>query len=276
DVVHIHGVFAHQCNLEGQVLNNVDNLTFAGVRHRVMKMEVDRLIILEITTRQRVISIKLSEHIECVNQLQNGTELLDEVTLYLLAIRDFSWRCNLSQIIYRIHKEIAVVVIRLKDNYVIRLSITKACNSLLNLIVQVAVADNIARCLLRAKKPIRARKCLDKAMAAQILIHIQCVECRGIKTRQEHVDHDDKIKLAVFHPLGQVAIVILEALVITDREIRVEERVIVLDCCRQKRLVIHTKSISAKVFAIEKALIVKDFLFPRSSREDGSDLQTLF
>src|SRR5699024_10325455 len=106
------------------------------------------------------------------------------------------------QIIYRIHKEIAVVVIRLKDNYVIRLSITKACNSLLNLIVQVAVADNIARCLLRAKNPIRARKCLDKAMPAQILIHIQRVECLGIKASKEHIEHDHKIKLSVLHALG--------------------------------------------------------------------------
>src|SRR5699024_5057434 len=195
---------------------------------------------------------------------ENCTELFYEVTLYLLTIWDFSWRCNLSQIIYRIHKEFAVVVIRLQDNYVIRLSITKACNSLLNLIVQVAVADNIARCLLRAKNPISARKCLDKAMAAQILIHIQRVECRGIKAGKEHVDHDDKIKLAVLQTLRSVAIVILEALVIADREIRVEERVVILDCCRQKHLVIHTKSISAKVFTIEEAFIIKDFLLSRS------------
>ena len=47
-------------------------------------------------------------------------------------------------------------------------------------------------------------------MHPQILVDPQRIECRCIKTRQEHIDDNQQIQLPILHPQGYVLVIILE------------------------------------------------------------------
>lgn len=83
------------------------------------------------------------------------------------------------------------------------------------------------------QNPVRPGKHLDQAVHFKILVHPERVERRCVKTRQEHIDHNEQIDLPRLDALGQVFVVVLE-LVRRRVEIDMEGLVIVLNGGVQK------------------------------------------
>ena len=53
-----------------------------------------------------------------------------------------------------------------------------------------------------------------RAVHFQIFVHPKGVEGGGIETGQEHIDHDQQVKLLVFHPQRDILVIILETLAV--------------------------------------------------------------
>ena len=70
-------------------------------------------------------------------------------------------------------------------------------------------------------------------MHPEVLVHPQRVERGGIKPREEHVDDDEKVNLAVLHPERHILVVVLE-LVGRGVVVGAKHRVVVLDSLLQK------------------------------------------
>ena len=92
-------------------------------------------------------------------------------------------------------------------------------------------------------------------MVAQVFVNPQRVERRGVKARQEHVDHDGQIHLALLHAVGQVLVVVLEALG-TRVEARGEHRVVVRDGIRKEVSARRVQALHIKALVGQATTIV--------------------
>ncbi|MOA04784.1 hypothetical protein D3C78_1243550 [compost metagenome] len=70
-------------------------------------------------------------------------------------------------------------------------------------------------------------------MRLEVLVYPQRVQRGGIKTGQEHVDHNHQVQLTLFQALRQILVVVLE-LVCRGVEAGGEQRVVILDRGLQK------------------------------------------
>src|SRR5699024_3861598 len=64
----------------------------------------------------------------------------------------------------------------------------------------------------RVQDAVSPRKRLDQAVVAQVLVHEQGIQRRGVKTSEKHVNHNDQVNLAVLQPQRQVLVVVLESI----------------------------------------------------------------
>ena len=78
--------------------------------------------------------------------------------------------------------------------------VAKQADGRIHPILQVAEADDVAEGLDRIEDAVGAAERLDQAMHFQIFVHPKGVEGGGIEAGQEHIDHDQQVKLLVFHP----------------------------------------------------------------------------
>ena len=88
--------------------------------------------------------------------------------------------------------------------------IPKEGNRIIYPLLQVAEADNIAKGLDGIENAICAGKRLDKTVHFEVFVYPQGIQCCGVKACQKHIDHDQKINLPVFHPQGNIFIVVLK------------------------------------------------------------------
>lgn len=70
-------------------------------------------------------------------------------------------------------------------------------------------------------------------MHLQVLVHPEGVQGGGVKAGEEHIHHDQQIQLLVFHPQGNILVVVLE-LVAVSGVVGVEHLIVVPDGCVQK------------------------------------------
>ena len=109
-------------------------------------------------------------------------------------------------------------------------------------------------------------------MHLQVLVHPKGIQGCGIEARQEHIDHDQQVKLLVLHAKRYIFVVILEPFTI-GRVVRVEHLVVVLNGGIQK-----IPAALVKVGGIFRVFLVQNairFRFIGSIAVNGSNAQPL-
>ena len=103
-----------------------------------------------------------------------------------------------------------VLGVRLEEHDALRVLVAEQRERVVGRLLEVAEADDVAVRLDRVEDAVGARVGLDQSVRAQVLVDPQGVERGGVKTGQEHVDHDHQVELALLQPLRQVLVVVLE------------------------------------------------------------------
>ena len=113
------------------------------------------------------------------------------------------------------------------------LSVAKQRNGGIHPLLQVAETDDVAEGLDGVQNAVGAAKSLDEPVHLQVLVHPEGVQGGGVKAGEEHIHHDQQIQFLVFHPQGDILVVILE-FVTVGGVVGVEHLVVVPDGGIQK------------------------------------------
>ena len=111
--------------------------------------------------------------------------------------------------------------------------VAKEGDSRIHPLLQVAETDDVAEGLDRIQNTVGAAERLDQAVHFQVLVHPQGVQGGGVEAGEEHIHHDEQIQFLVFHPQGNVLVVVLE-LVAVGGIVGAEHLVVVPDGSVQK------------------------------------------
>ena len=138
--------------------------------------------------------------------------------------------------------------------------------------MQVAEADDIAKGLDAVQDTVRPAERLNQTVHLQVFVHPKGVQRSSIEARQEHIDHDQQVKLFILHAERYIFIVILEPFAI-GRVVRVEHLVVILNGCVQK-----IPAALVKVGGIFRVFLVQNairFRFVGSIAVNGGNAQPL-
>ena len=91
-----------------------------------------------------------------------------------------------------------------------RVPVSKQSDRLVRPLLQIAEADDVAKRLDGIEDAVGAGIRLDQPVHFEVFIHPKRVERCCVETRQEHIDHDQKVDVLILHAKGYVFIVIGE------------------------------------------------------------------
>ena len=132
-----------------------------------------------------------------------------------------------------VHITVVVVRIFAQQNDAARIFISKQRNCRIHPLLQIAETDDITKGLDAVQDTVCPAERLNQTVHLQVFVHPKGIQGRGIKARQEHIDHDQQVKLFIFHAERYIFVVILEPFTIR-RVVRVEHLVVILNGCVQK------------------------------------------
>ncbi|MNG03426.1 hypothetical protein D3C84_865060 [compost metagenome] len=109
-------------------------------------------------------------------------------------------------------------------------------------------------------------------MIAQVFVDEQRVQRWRIEAGQEHADHDQQVDVLILHALGQVTVVVLEALAV-HAEFAFEQRVVINNHRAQELFsgAIHRRHFEALIDDVANGVL----FFIGGEGEDGGDAQRL-
>ena len=181
---------------------------------------------------------------------------------------------RIALMVFSLLIHITVIVVRIfaqQDNAVC-IFITEQRNSRIHPLLQIAEADDIAKGLDAVQDTVRPAERLNQTVHLQVFVHPKGIQGRGIKARQEHIDHDQQVKLFILHAERYIFIVILEPFAI-GRVVRMEHLVVVLNGGIQK-----IPAALVKVGGIFRVFLIQNpvcFGFVGSIAVNGSNAQPL-
>ena len=172
----------------------------------------------------------------------------------------------------RIGEALQLFLVTLFEHHVFRVLVAEERNRIHRVLLQIAERHNVAEGLRRIVNAVGARKRLHQPVVAQVLVHKQRVEPRRVEAREKHAHHNEQIHLAALHPVGQIAVIVLEVPAV-DAEIRSEHRVVVLDRPTQKllRREAHRRGVERFLTDLARRLL----LFVGGKRENGRHAQRM-
>ena len=109
-------------------------------------------------------------------------------------------------------------------------------------------------------------------MVTQVLINKQGIECRRIKTCEEHPHDNQQVDFFTLYPLRKITVIVLKALAI-NAVVRTEEGVIIAYGLSQKLFGTGVHGRHIEPFIHNIAYRIR--FFGGSKREDGGDLKRL-
>ena len=115
---------------------------------------------------------------------------------------------------HNIHKAQHILVVAFFKHHILRIGIAKQANGIYRCLFKVSKRNDVAKGFCGIVNAVGTRESLNQPMIAQIFIHKQGVECGRIKARKEHTHHDKQVYFLVFHPIREVAIIVLEPITI--------------------------------------------------------------
>ena len=139
--------------------------------------------------------------------------------------------------------------------------------------LQVAETDDVAKGLDTVQNSVGAAECLNQPVHPQVFVNPQRVERGCVKSGQEHIDHDQKVKLLVLHPQGNVLVIALESVAVGGI-VGVEHLIIVADGAFEKIAAACVKRGGVlRVFLVQKVAVGVGFV--GGIAENGGNAQFL-
>ena len=120
----------------------------------------------------------------------------------------------INLLIILIHIAVVVILKFPEQDDTASFLVPKSCNGCINTFLQVAEADNIAKSLYAVQDAVGTAEGLNKTVHFKVLIHPEGIQGGSIKSCQEHIDHNQEIKLLVLHSQGNILVVALELIAI--------------------------------------------------------------
>ena len=150
-------------------------------------------------------------------------------------LRQFGDHIHIARLVLPILGGVAVVIIieLVQQDNTSRLLIAKQRNGGIYPLLQVAETDDISKGFDGIEDAVGAAESLNEPVHLQVLVHPESVQGGGIKTGEEHIHHDQQIQFLVFHPQGNIPVVVLE-LVAVSGVVGVEHLIVVPDGCVHK------------------------------------------
>ena len=124
---------------------------------------------------------------------------------------------------------VPVIIEALEQNNAARILISKESDCIIRSLLQITEADNVAVGFNGIQDTVGSGVGLNQSVHFEVLVHPQGIQRGCIKTCEEHIYDNQQIHFPVFHSHGQVFVVVLE-LVRGSIKVRVERRVVILDC----------------------------------------------
>ena len=173
---------------------------------------------------------------------------------------------------HRIGEALQLFRVTLFEHHIFRVLVAEERNRIHRVLLQIAERHNVTEGLRRVVNAVGARKRLHQPVVAQVLVHKQRVEPRRVEAREKHAHHNEQIHLAALHPVGQIAVIVLEVPAV-DAKIRLEHRVVVGNGTRQKllRREAHRRGIERFLTDLARRLL----LFVGGKRENGRHAQRM-
>ena len=171
-----------------------------------------------------------------------------------------------------VHITVVVVRIFAQQNDAASIFISKQRNCRIHPLLQIVEADDIAKGLDAVQDTVRPAERLNQTVHLQVLVHPKGIQGCGIEARQEHIDHDQQVKLFILHAERYIFIVILEPFAIGG-VVRMEHLVVILNGGIQK---IPTALV--KVRGVLRVFLVQNpvcFRFIGSIAVNGGNAQPL-
>jgi len=167
----------------------------------------------------------------------------------------------------RIGKAFHVFLVALFQHHVLGVLVTEQGNGVDGGLLQVPKGNDIAEGLGGVKNTVGAGVGLNQPVEAQVFVHEQGVQGGGVKAGQEHAYHNQQIDFLGLNLLGQIPVIVLEAIAI-HAEVGFEQGVVVPDSGAQKLLgaAVHGGNIKTLVLNVPNGLL---FLVGRKGKDSG-------
>ena len=227
DVVDVDVHLFEQLDLEDEVVVD-DGGLFLVLAPFLVKVGVDAAVVLLVARGQRVILLEFVEGHEHVAQAQYRAEEANESLFGLFPEYQLSERELADELVEALAVLRQVLGIWLEQNDASGISVAEEADGVVDTVLEIAEADDVAVGLYRVQDAIGAAERLDEAVVLEVLVNPKRVERLGIEAGEEHVDHDDHVELTILHAFGQVLVVVLE-LLRRCVEARREHGVVVVD-----------------------------------------------
>lgn len=266
DVIDVDLDLADEFHLKDDVVGDVLLVALGPLQPLVPQILIPAQIVLQIPFLQQFLAGKLIKGGEQVAHAQNGAEQRNKLFLVLLAHNagfrerelggQFLDHIHIARLILAVGGGITVVIIPelAQQHNTAGVFVAKQGDGRIHPFLQVAETDDIAEGLDRIQDAVGAAEGLDQPVHFQVFIHPQGVQGGGVKAGEEHIHHDEQIQFLVFHPQGNVLVVVLE-LVAVGGIVGVEHLVVVPDGSVQKipAALIQTGGVLA-VFLVQYAV----------------------
>ena len=245
DVIDVDLDLADKFHLKDDVVGDVLFVALASLQPLVPQILVPAQIVLQIPLLQQFLAGKLIERGEQVAHAQNGAEQRNKLFLVLLAHNagfrerelggQFLDHIHIAGLVLAVGGGITIVIIPelAQQHDAAGVFVAKQGDGRIHPLLQIAETDDIAEGLDRIQDAVGAAERLDQPVHFQVFIHPQGVQGGGVKAGEEHIHHDEQIQFLVFHPQGNVLVVVLE-LVAVGGIVGAEHLVVVPDGSVQK------------------------------------------
>src|SRR5699024_350006 len=202
NVVNVDLHLLDQFHLKNNIIHNTVFVAGLGL-DLLVYVVVCTGIVLKIDLRQNLMPHKTIKRRQDIPQAQDITEQNNEILFVLLSQNGLSQREALHQLLdpllipllflaLIVNAAIVIIFVGLQQDDAARILIAKQRDGIIGFFFQIPETDNIAEGFDRIQDTVGPGKCLDQAVHFQVFVYPKGIQGGGIKTSQEHIDHQQK------------------------------------------------------------------------------------
>ena len=212
DVVDVDVDLLDEFHFEDEVVGDRFLVRFRALPCFVVQVEVDTPVVFELARGDRVVALEVVEGREDVAQAQDLPHEVDELLLFLFGgdRSDGQWEVD-SKLLDGLQVGGQVLAVGAQEDLATRFLVAEQGDRVVRGVFEVAEADDVSVGLDRVEDSVCARKGLDEAVGAQVLVDPQGVEGLGVEAGEEHVHDDDQVDAPVGQGLGEALVVAFES-----------------------------------------------------------------
>ena len=194
DVVDVDVDLLDELHFEDELVRDRFLLHLRALARLVVEVQVDAPVVFELARGDRVITLEVVEGREDVAQAQDLPHEVDELLLFLLGgdRSDGQWEVD-AKLLDGLQVGGQVLAVGAQEDLAARFLVAEQGDCVVRGVFEVAEADNVSVGLHRVEDSVCARKGLDEAVGAQVLVDPQGVEGLGVEACEEYVDDDHQV-----------------------------------------------------------------------------------